>query len=1612
MKIMKRWFALMLTVSVALSDWGGITVFAAEDAIAVEIPDSGNKEESSQEGEGGKIIFDEMPFEPEAVSEEGTENSNDTDILPEYSDEDKTVFSEGADEDKDADGNKIDEEAASTQNDVIASETETELSALHIGQIKEGEEFPNPEDREFIYDLPVSFAGSDSVILFAHYDTEDIDIGDTDHTDNTDTALEKEESRRNEESEKDRLIWSILRGKNGLKEGSTSLVKEKDDWIGFEVVSDSPYFTMVENEEEENAYYKTVELAPKDTIEDDGYNYYIRAAYYFGAEEENNEEFYAAATIPFLPGTDTDIDGTQDDALKEEDHTNQTQDDIINTEEADIDKADIEKTQEEELPEEESDIVGTLEEADIKDADTEGILEDAIDGEASALAENDDTQQHSQENMGVLILSAEKVTLHSGDNMSVSAAIEPKDIFGDISELILWTSSDEDIAGVAGNGTNAYIYAYEEGVAQITAAYNGIEAHCQVEIVARDEDEVYDLSNDIWIAGFQKESEDLVYTGNKITQDIKVYHKETLLKEKTDYTLSYKNNINAAAYNTLKAPSVTITMKGQYSGSVTLYYTIKPANINDIDIYNLNKSSFGENGTEDNTGTDSTDNLSVYEQAVTYSTNLKLPNPELMFGKKKLAVNKDFVCDYTGLPQPYNKGDSYDAGKVYDYTVNGIGNFTGSFKMHFVVVKDKNYNFNSASVTLGQKQYEYHGTALSDSEVTISKLTLGKNTLDANLYEHKVYATGIEGAYVMVYPTAAGKAAGYYGHKKVNLKLVGDRNIKEAVTENTNWKESITFSQKAVNEEGGIFQGKTGILTFGAEKEVLVEGKDYTVKYGNAKKVGRVSVTFTGKGRYKGTLKKTYEITPNIDKNNFTIGWKNVTRKGNDLEIAYQKGGAVPDFVLKDQNNNVLKNKTDYTVKVTNNKMPGTALSCEINGKGNYKGYQASVQIMVTKGDISKGTISLSDKPYSTKPNAWKSAVTIKDANGKKLTAGIDYDKEFEYKYDTMENAQYPAAGSTVTVTVHGTGYYEGTDITGSYRIFENNISKLKITIDAQEYTGKEVTLTPGENIHAYANSTDQKKQENELKTPPCYEIIGYSNNIKAGTAKVTLRGLGDYGGTKTYSFKIKKKAYLKNSVTGITFDKTNLSFSLQDQEEEKRTLTATIKVQTLNQEISNPTVVWTSSNSQIATVEAKVINATTVAGVITGKKEGSVTITATTQDGNKKVQCKVTIVDAPVLKEAGQTIKKAVGETYQLNLDSAQTDVGASSGIVWESSNSAVVSVSSTGLLKMEKAGVAIISVYKKNKPSYVQQCYAVSIGDEQIPEGPEVLTYIQEPGTTDDTPYINKLLRDWENHPDQYEYMYLPAGVYHIDPVEGLDSSGTYYRWGGIMLTDNQKLIMSPSTLLIAIGNNKTNYQVIRVCGSTNVSISGGQIIGERNEHTGSGGEWGHGINISGSINVTVKDVEISQCWGDGIYLGFYEGIASDDNRVNIKRCSDGVTIENCNLHHNRRNNLSITDVSNVTIRNCRFDNAKGTDPQFGIDIEPNDGKPCKNIKIYDSTFTGNAKASMGIMTAASDITIENCTMSGHFYNWAGKNVVLKNTTVKGDIVDHVPGNLTIIN
>ena len=55
---------------------------------------------------------------------------------------------------------------------------------------------------------------------------------------------------------------------------------------------------------------------------------------------------------------------------------------------------------------------------------------------------------------------------------------------------------------------------------------------------------------------------------------------------------------------------------------------------------------------------------------------------------------------------------------------------------------------------------------------------------------------------------------------------------------------------------------------------------------------------------------------------------------------------------------------------------------------------------------------------------------------------------------------------------------------------------------------------------------TGSRGSENYLKPGTDFEVIDstYTNNVKKGTAKVTVRGLDKYAGTKTLSFKIVQK--------------------------------------------------------------------------------------------------------------------------------------------------------------------------------------------------------------------------------------------------------------------------------------------------------------------------------------------------------------------------------------------------------------------------------------------------------------------------------------------------------
>ena len=1442
---------------------------------------------------------------------------------------------------------------------------------LHIGQTQNMEEPVYPDDNEIIenadntdniYDKPIIIKPDDQMRLFA----------DPQRT----VALDRDGEGV--------LTWGILRADAGTEPGTVNILNGEDDWTAFETVSKAPHFTVEEENDKDSVFYKTLVVTAEDLTAGDGCDYYIRAEFRYTKE---GREYTALTTVPVITAETAAEDSMEEAGAEEEVPATEPEEDS-------------EKAVQKDIAEEAEEQTGEIEEAAEKTKEAEGQQEDAEEEEEQPEGEEaaekievqtEDVEEEKEQpeeaemaegqteeiKVSKLILNKTGLTMHPGNMAELSASVVPEGLGRPViwsirsgSDSVVVFAGEESIVGekAVDEGTVVTIEAKSEGRCEVTAECGGKTAVVKIEVVQTDVDvnndrprneegDLIAISDEVWVAGFEKESDVLTYTGSKITQNLRIYHKETLLKEKTDYTLTYKNNVNAAAYDSAKAPSVTVTMKGQYSGGRTLYYTIVPREIDE-------------------------DRTMGYEQVVSYAKDLKIPAPTLYYNQKKLTLNKDFVCDYTAyngdsvysrMPENYTKGDAYEDGRVYEYTVYGKGNFTGSFQMRLAVIRDKNFNLGSATVTLDQKQYEYCGRGLSRDDVRITAVKCGKEVVNAEYYDYEVHAESVGTGSIEIKPSDAGRIAGYRGMKKVDIKVVGDRKIKDAVMGN-GWQPTITFLQQSVHIDGGIMQAKEGVLVYsGAVAEPLKEGEDYTVKYTGHKKVGTATVTFVGMGRYTGSFKKTYRIVPNTE---VDIVWHE-TDHWNDTDeekkpvATYRKGGAIPQFDLAEKASGnapcVLSSKTDYSVKYRNNNQPGI-MTCEITGKGNYKGYKSITQVKVLSADISMGTISAADKQYSTKAGAWKASVTIKDVNGKKLKAGTDYEKTLLYRYAGMENELPPQPDTFVYVTAVGINHYEGSSITGSYRIYNTNISKLTVVIDAQEYTGREIELSP-DAIHVYANKNDAKKGI-EIESP-CYKVVSYSNNIKAGKAKVTLRGIGNYGGTRTCTFKIQKKTFLTTRVNKITLHETSVTLGVG----RSRKLTATL----VPEDAFNQTVIWSTSNSKIATVEN---------GLVTAKeKTGKVTITATSQDTGKKATCKVTVAVIPVVSFAlSETrIEGDEGTSQQLTVLDIQPQYAALDTIRWESGNPEIASVDAKGMVSLNTAGMTVIKAYA-DEDRFVAKCLVVvnSMKEEAVPEVPYLTpqmyrTYDDE----NDTEAINKAIRDLK--PQGCDTVFLPAGTYRIDATEGIKI---------LPENSNMKLVMSPDAVLKAIGNSSEFYDLIHVNGAGNVRICGGQIIGERYEHIGNSGEWGQGIGIYGCSSVSIIGVDISGCWGDGIYLGSH-------NDEDPAAGNSYITIADCNLHHNRRNNLSVVYADYVTVERCRFDHAGGTAPGFGIDIETNSpDNPCEHIEISDSSFDGNAQAGIGIITEADDIRITGCTLNGAFINYAGTNVRVYNTMLSGEV------------
>lgn len=205
----------------------------------------------------------------------------------------------------------------------------------------------------------------------------------------------------------------------------------------------------------------------------------------------------------------------------------------------------------------------------------------------------------------------------------------------------------------------------------------------------------------------------------------------------------------------------------------------------------------------------------------------------------------------------------------------------------------------------------------------------------------------------------------------------------------------------------------------------------------------------------------------------------------------------------------------------------------------------------------------------------------------------------------------------------------------------------------------------------------------------------------------------------------------------------------------------------------------------------------------------------------------------------------------------------------------------------------------------------------------------------------------------------VFIPDGNYEIEATNPR----------GIVLGDNIHLKLGDKAILKALPTKSTNYSILRVHNAENVTVSGGKILGERNEHIGTTGEWGHGVVIRDAMNVELRDISINDCWGDGIYIA---GTSKD------------ILVSNVICDNNRRQGMSVIAVNGLIVKGSTFKNTNGTAPMAGIDLEPNNpNELVTNVLIESCKFINNERKGLhmfGLFGPVNKVKVINCIMDNN--------------------------------
>lgn len=328
---------------------------------------------------------------------------------------------------------------------------------------------------------------------------------------------------------------------------------------------------------------------------------------------------------------------------------------------------------------------------------------------------------------------------------------------------------------------------------------------------------------------------------------------------------------------------------------------------------------------------------------------------------------------------------------------------------------------------------------------------------------------------------------------------------------NTIWTSSVAdqcYTGAAVKPAVRVYFGK----------KRLTEKTDYTIAFKNNKQLGTANIVITGKGNYRDSKTLHFNIVP-----------KNIADKDIIIEdMAYADDGkqhkTAPNIVY---NGKKLKAGRDFDIIYGEGDYTAAGeYYAVITGKGNFTGTYDKAKTTIIDRNMLLNKAKIAKIP--NQEYAKGQEIILPDSAVRVTLNGITLTKDTDYTVSYVNNQNVGKA----SVVIKGIGKYAGTK-TASFKIVRMpvNLGEVNFTCDFD----KEILFSKGGCKPVPRVSYDGET----LRNGTDYTVT-YKNNKKCGTAFLTVKGKGNYKGSRTFEFTIKPKELSAVSIRAADIAHTN----------------------------------------------------------------------------------------------------------------------------------------------------------------------------------------------------------------------------------------------------------------------------------------------------------------------------------------------------------------------------------------------------------------------------------------------------------------------------------------